>query len=63
MTDAHREGKIRALGVSNFPADRFIDFASHVQIAPADNQVEANVFNQDTGKSFIIVSHESHFDI
>lgn len=49
MTDAHREGKIHALGVSNFPADRFIDFASHVEIAPAVNQVEANVFNQEPG--------------
>lgn len=49
MTDAHREGKIRALGVSNFPADRFIDLASHVEIKPAVNQVEANVFNQEPG--------------
>lgn len=49
MTEAHREGKIRALGVSNFFADRFIDFASHVEIAPAVNQVEANVFNQEPG--------------
>lgn len=49
MTDAHREGKIHALGVSNFPADRFIDFASHVEIAPTVNQVEANVFNQEPG--------------
>lgn len=49
MTDAHREGKIHALGVSNFPADRFIDFASHVEIPPTVNQVEANVFNQEPG--------------
>lgn len=49
MTDAHREGKIRALGVSNFPADRFIDLANHVEIKPAVNQVEANVFNQEPG--------------
>lgn len=47
MEDAHKEGKIRSLGVSNFFADRFIDFATHVEIKPAVNQVEANVYNQE----------------
>lgn len=47
MEDAMREGKLRAIGVSNFPADRFIDLANQVAIPPAVNQVEANVFNQE----------------
>lgn len=49
MEDAMKEGKLRAIGVSNFPADRFIDLASQVSVVPAINQVEANVFNQESG--------------
>lgn len=48
MEDAMKEGKLRAIGVSNFPSDRFIDIASQVNVAPAINQVEANVFNQES---------------
>lgn len=48
MEDAMKEGKLRAIGVSNFPSDRFIDLASQVDVAPAVNQVEANVFNQES---------------
>lgn len=48
MEDAMKEGKLRAIGVSNFPADRFIDLASQVDTPPAVNQVEANVFNQES---------------
>lgn len=48
MEDAMKEGKIRAIGVSNFPSDRFIDLASQVNTPPAVNQVEANVFNQES---------------
>lgn len=48
MEDAMKKGKLRAIGVSNFPSDRFIDLASQVDVAPAVNQVEANVFNQES---------------
>ena len=46
MEDAYKEGKLRAIGVSNFYPDHFIDLASNVEIAPAVNQVETHVFNQ-----------------
>lgn len=46
MQDAMKAGKIRAIGVSNFFPDRFIDLASQVDVVPAVNQVEVNVFNQ-----------------
>ena len=46
MEDAYREGKLRAIGVSNFYPDHFIDLASNVEIVPAVNQVETHVFNQ-----------------
>ena len=43
---AYKEGKVRAIGVSNFYPDHFIDLASNVEIAPAVNQVETHVFDQ-----------------
>ena len=46
MERAYREGKVRAIGVSNFYPDRFIDLQEHVEIKPAVNQVETHVFNQ-----------------
>ena len=46
MQRAYKEGKVRAIGVSNFYPDRFIDLQAHVEIKPAINQVETHVFNQ-----------------
>lgn len=46
MEEAHRAGKVRALGVSNFYPDRFVDLAEFCEIKPAVNQVETHVFNQ-----------------
>lgn len=43
---AYKEGKLRAIGVSNFYPDHFIDLASNVEIIPAVNQVETHVFDQ-----------------
>lgn len=43
---AYKEGKLRAIGVSNFYPDHFIDLASNMEIAPAVNQVETHVFDQ-----------------
>ncbi len=43
---AYKEGKERAIGVSNFYPDHFIDLASNVEIVPAVNQVETHVFDQ-----------------
>ncbi len=46
LEEAYRDGKLRAIGVSNFYPDHFIDLASNVDIVPAVNQVETHVFNQ-----------------
>lgn len=46
MERAYREGKVRAIGVSNFYPDRFIDLQEHVDVKPMVNQVETHVFNQ-----------------
>ena len=46
MEEAYKSGKIRAIGVSNFMPDRFIDIAGFVEVAPAVNQLEVHVFQQ-----------------
>lgn len=46
MEEAYRAGKVRAIGVSNFYPDRFIDIAEFSEIKPMVNQVETHVFNQ-----------------
>jgi 2,5-diketo-D-gluconate reductase A len=46
MEELYREGKIRAIGVSNFYPDRLTDFIIHNEVTPAVNQVETHVFNQ-----------------
>ncbi|HWL11379.1 MAG TPA: aldo/keto reductase, partial [Ureibacillus sp.] len=46
MEELYREGKIRAIGVSNFYPDRLTDFIIHNEVIPAVNQVETHVFNQ-----------------
>lgn len=46
MEEAYRAGKVRAIGVSNFYPDRFVDLAENVEIKPAVNQLRTNVFSQ-----------------
>ncbi|WP_339004196.1 aldo/keto reductase [Fusobacterium polymorphum] len=46
MEEYYKAGKIRAIGVSNFYPDRFIDIVNFVEIKPMVNQVETHVFNQ-----------------
>ena len=49
MEKAYRDGKVRAIGVSNFQAGRFFDFAHYVELKPMVNQLECNVLTQQTG--------------
>lgn len=46
LETAYKAGKLRAIGVSNFYPDHFIDLASNVEIVPAVNQVETHIFDQ-----------------
>ena len=46
METAYRAGKVRAIGVSNFYPDRFIDIVEFSDIKPMVNQVETHVFDQ-----------------
>ena len=49
MEQAYKAGKVRAIGVSNFQAARFFDFAHYVDIKPMVNQLQCNVMIQQNG--------------
>ncbi|GAA4088488.1 aldo/keto reductase [Mucilaginibacter panaciglaebae] len=51
LEELYKEGKIRAIGVSNFYPDRLMDLIIHNEIVPAVNQVETHPFHQQ---------HEAH---
>ncbi|AEB72498.1 aldo/keto reductase [Lentilactobacillus buchneri] len=46
MEELQKEGKIRAIGISNFNADRFVDLAQHNEVTPQVNQIELNPWFQ-----------------
>ena len=46
LEEAYKEGKLKAIGVSNFYPDHLIDLALNVEVKPMVNQVETHVFNQ-----------------
>ena len=46
MEEAYKQGKIRAIGVSNMYADRLCDFLYHVEVKPVINQVRTNPYFQ-----------------
>jgi 2,5-diketo-D-gluconate reductase A len=54
MEQAHKAGKVRAIGVSNFHPDRLIDLIGFNEVVPAVNQVEVNPFlQQEEAVSFM----------
>ena len=46
MEEIYQEGRIKAIGVCNFPPDRLMDLIVHNDVIPAVNQIETNPFNQ-----------------
>jgi diketogulonate reductase-like aldo/keto reductase len=46
MEELYREGKVRAIGVSNFQPDRVMDLIVHNEVTPAVNQIETHPFCQ-----------------
>jgi len=46
MEEAHRAGKLRAIGVSNFQPDRLMDIIAFNEVKPAVNQIEVNPYHQ-----------------
>ena len=54
MEEAYKAGKLRAIGVSNFYPDRFLDIDHFSEIKPAVNQVETHIFQQQkTAKEYL----------
>lgn len=60
LEEAYKEGKLRAIGVSNFYPDHFIDIASNMEIVPAVNQVETHVFDQELEPQRIMEEFGTH---
>ena len=46
LEELYEEGRLRAIGISNFYVDRMVDFASFNRVKPMVNQVEVHIFNQ-----------------
>lgn len=59
MEAAYRAGKVRAIGVSNFYPDRFIDLAEFCDIRPMVNQVETHVFDQQVEAQKIMKEYDA----
>jgi 2,5-diketo-D-gluconate reductase A len=57
MQDAHKAGKLRAIGVSNFAPDRLADLMAFNEIAPAVNQIEINPFHQQDASTTFMAEH------
>ncbi|GFZ31094.1 2,5-diketo-D-gluconic acid reductase [Clostridium zeae] len=54
MEELYKEGKLKAIGVSNFYPDRLIDLIKFNEVVPAVNQVETHVFNQQANSHEIM---------
>ncbi len=57
MEEAYKEGKVRAIGVSNFYPDRYLDIFHFSEIKPAVNQVETHVFQQQKAAKKYMEKH------
>ena len=60
MEDALKAGKVRAIGVSNFYYDRFVDIAEMMDVKPAVNQIEVNVFAQQKPMQELCSKYGTH---
>ncbi|WP_430597235.1 aldo/keto reductase [Enterococcus sp. AZ177] len=62
MEEYYKAGKLRAIGVSNFYPDRFIDLAEFSEITPMVNQVETHVFNQQIEPQAIMKEYNTQIE-
>ncbi|MGI4862633.1 MAG: aldo/keto reductase [Janthinobacterium lividum] len=46
MEELYQEGRVKAIGISNFAPDRVMDFIVHQKVVPAVNQIETHPFHQ-----------------
>lgn len=57
MEELYREGKVGAIGVSNFQPDRLVDLILHNEVVPAVNQVETHPFCQQAEEAGIMARY------
>ena len=62
MEELYAQGKIRAIGVSNFYPDRITDLMIHNEITPAINQIEVNPFQQQNDTQPFLQDHKVHVE-
>ncbi len=58
MEELYKEGKIKAIGVSNFYPDRLVDICLFNEVIPAVNQVEVNVFHQQKEAEKVMTKYQ-----
>lgn len=58
MEKLYQEGRIRAIGLSNFQPDRIVDLMNHTDILPAVNQVETHPFQQQIANQQFLKEQE-----
>ena len=57
MEELYQQGRVRAIGVSNFQPDRIMDLMIHNDTTPAVNQLEVNPFNQQIESQKFLQEH------
>lgn len=62
MKEAYKDGKIRALGISNFSAARYLNFIQSCGIMPAVNQVEAHAFYQQKSLQSVLEQYGTRME-
>ena len=62
MEELYQQGKVRAIGVSNFYPDRIMDLMVHNEITPAVNQIEVNPFQQQIETQKFLQDHRVHVE-
>lgn len=56
LEELYKEGKIKAIGVSNFKPDQLANLAAFNEVTPAVNQIELHVFNQKEDEQAYMIS-------
>ena len=62
MEELYQQGKIKAIGVSNFPPDRIMDLMIHNKITPAINKIEVNPFHQQIDTQMFLQENNVHVE-
>ena len=58
MEELYKEGRIRAIGISNFQPDRVMDMIVFNEVVPAVNQIETHPFNQHVETQKFLVENK-----